>query len=133
MATYTVTTQKDRSFHTLLLAVAIDPDEIGRKIKRARERKGWTQFSFANEANVSPSTIQRWESGRLPPVRELIRIAGVLEIPTDELVEPDEADQPLAEIQKQLAAEVVRLAKLNDELETRLEVRARPRRGRKPA
>lgn len=42
---------------------------------------------FAREANVSLSSVQRWERGDLPPVRELIRLAGVLGIDTEQLVE----------------------------------------------
>jgi transcriptional regulator with XRE-family HTH domain len=133
--TRNVTSQKERSFRTLLLAVAIEPQEIGRRIKKAREQRGWTQLDFANEANVSPSSVQRWESGRLPPVRELIRLAGVLKVSTDQLVEPglNEEDRPLAEIRRELAAEVARLARLNEQLEARLAETAPPRRGRKPA
>jgi transcriptional regulator with XRE-family HTH domain len=106
MHTRNVTTQESRSFRTLLLAVAIDSDEIGRRIKRAREGRGWTQLVFASEASVSPSTVQRWESGRLPPVRELIRIAGV---------------------------EVERMRELNDRMVARLADEEAPRRGRRPA
>lgn len=72
---------------TLLLAVSLEPKEIGRRIASARERRGLTQLAFALEANVSPSTITRWEAGKLPPVRELMRIADLLEIDPSELVE----------------------------------------------
>jgi transcriptional regulator with XRE-family HTH domain len=76
------------AYGRLLLAVStIDPKEIGKRIAAARGRKGWTQLTFAAEANVSPSSIQRWEAGRLPPVRELIRLAGLLEIDPEQLVE----------------------------------------------
>jgi transcriptional regulator with XRE-family HTH domain len=82
-----VGTQKRRSFRTLLLAVSIEPQEIGERLRAARERRGWTQMVFANEANVSMSSVQRWESGALPPIRELIRLAGVLGIDPENLVE----------------------------------------------
>lgn len=82
-----MTTQIDRSFRTLLLAVSIEPQEIGKRIKATRERQGWTQADFAREADVSLSSIQRWERGELPPVRELIRLAGVLGVEADALVE----------------------------------------------
>lgn len=42
------------------------------------------------EANVSPSSVQRWEAGRLPPVRELIRIAELLGIDPAELTGTEE-------------------------------------------
>jgi transcriptional regulator with XRE-family HTH domain len=129
-----VGSQKSRTFRTLLLAVAIQPDEIGRRIKKARERKGWTQLEFASEANVSPSSVQRWESGRLPPVRELWRIAGILGVPTEDLVEPEPDDgEPLSVIRRQLASEVARLTKLNDQVEARLAETARSRPVRKRA
>jgi transcriptional regulator with XRE-family HTH domain len=67
--------------------VTIEPEEIGLRIRAARERKGWTQLQFALQANVSPASIQRWEHGQLPRLRELIRVAGLLDLPTDELVE----------------------------------------------
>lgn len=79
--------QNHRSFRTLLLAVSIEPQEIGERLRAARERRGWTQMAFANEANVSMSSVQRWESGSLPPIRELIRLAGVLGIDPEILVE----------------------------------------------
>jgi len=80
-------TQIPRSFRTLLLAVSIEPQEIGKRIRAARERRGWTQMDFANEAHVSMSSVQRWERGDLPPVRELIRLSGVLGVDPEQLVE----------------------------------------------
>lgn len=87
METRNLTTRNVRSFRTLLLGVSIEPQEIGQRIKAARERLGWTQFDLANEANVSLSSVQRWERGEMPPVRELIRLAGVLKIEPEQLVE----------------------------------------------
>lgn len=65
-----------------------DHGEIGRRIREARQRKGWTQFEFAVQAEVSPSTVQRWERGQLPRIRELMRAAEVLGVPASEFVEP---------------------------------------------
>lgn len=68
--------------------MSLAPAEIGARIKEARNRKGWTQLQLALEAGVSPSTVTRWERGGLPPMRELIRLATVLEVPAEELVDP---------------------------------------------
>lgn len=97
--------QWTRAHGTLLLAVSLEPKEIGRRIATARARKGWTQLSFALEADVSPSTITRWESGKLPPVRELMRIADLLGVSPEELVEPDDParDERVARLEHELA------------------------------
>lgn len=87
MGTRILTATSHRSFRTLLLGVSIEPQEIGKRIRAARERRGWTQMTFAQEANVSLSSVQRWERGEMPPVRELIRLSGVLKIDPEQLVE----------------------------------------------
>lgn len=113
MVSHNVTTQWTPTHGTLLLAVAMEPKEIGKRIKAARERKGWTQLAFALQANVSPSTTQRWEGGQLPPVRELMRIAELLEVEPEALVEvePTGEDQ-LALLREEVAALHQDVAKL---------------------
>ena len=81
----------------ILLGMALDPEEIGDRIKAAREAIYLTQLQFAAKANVSPSTVARWEAGKLPPVRELIRVAPLLEIDPEQLVEPTRAEGPVSE------------------------------------
>lgn len=125
-------TQKGRSFRTLLLAVSIEPQEIGQRLRAARERVGWTQMKFAQEANVSLSSVQRWERGDLPPVRELIRLAGVLEIDPEQLVELEPTgDARLAELEKQVEEQGAKLDRVLAILERPPPARpARPRRKR---
>jgi transcriptional regulator with XRE-family HTH domain len=92
--TRTVTTQFTATHGRLLLAVALDPKLIGERIAEARNKRGWTQLEFATQhAHVSPSTVARWEAGHLPPVRELMRIAEILGVSADTLIEtpPPEA------------------------------------------
>jgi transcriptional regulator with XRE-family HTH domain len=91
----TITTQIAVTDGRLHAIVPLDPKEVGRRLKAARERKGWTQLEFALKIGKSPSSVSRWDRGFLPPVRELMRIAEVLEIEPAELIEdqrsPDEA------------------------------------------
>lgn len=115
-----------RSLRRLLLAVSIAPEEIGERIKRAREQKGWSQFEFALEASVSPSTIYRWERGQLPPIRELRRIADLLEISVEEMVAPPESvrvgqDERLRQIEEELATVREVLGRVEEILERREE------------
>lgn len=74
--------------------MTIDPAEIGRRIKVARKVKLWSQADLAREASVSLSTVTRWESGKLPPVRELVRIADVLGVEPEWFVEMPSLDDP---------------------------------------
>lgn len=105
---------------TLLLAMQIDPHEIGRRIKAARVRKGWTQMDLAVEGKVSVSSVQRWEGGGMPPLRELFRIAELLEVDPAEFVEEDDSKDDLHTLRQRLASEIDRLERLNDLLEERL-------------
>jgi transcriptional regulator with XRE-family HTH domain len=76
-----VATQRSIANSTLFsVATGMDPAEIGRRIKSARHARLWTQAQFATAASVSLSTIARWESGKLPSVRELVRVADLLDL-----------------------------------------------------
>lgn len=101
-----VVTQWSTVQGTLLLAVSLAPEQIGERIAAARKKKGWTQLQFALEANVSPSSITRWEGGKLPPIRELIRIADVLGVEPEEFVEPPAEDADLSDRLDRVEAEL---------------------------
>lgn len=114
-------TQRHPAYGSLLLAMTIEPEEIGRRIKAARDKQLWTQMGFAQVANVSVSTVQRWESGQLPPVRELIRIAELLKVDPGEFVEIPAQAEPLtreniADVMNEWV-DIIRVdSKLRDEL-----------------
>jgi len=82
-------------------SVPLSPEEVGRRIVRAREQKEpkpWSQFDLALALGVSPSTIYRWEKGKLPSMNELIRLAEVLDKPLDYITEPPERQVALSDI-----------------------------------
>lgn len=124
-----VSTQTPSFPSTLLLAVQIEPQEIGRRLAVAREAKGWTQFDLANEASVSVSSIQRWESGKLPPVRELVRMAGLLDIETDELVTPTEAAATDEEFRREVRGQLGAILETVRQIAAHLEPTGDPRAG----
>lgn len=85
-----------------LRAMPLSPEEVGARIVSAREQKKpkpWSQFDLALALGVSPSTIYRWEKGKLPSMTELIRLAEVLEKPVDYLTEPPERQAALVDLQ----------------------------------
>lgn len=70
-------------------------DEIlGQKIKTLRKAKGLSQEKFAEKAELSQQHISRIEKGlTYPGVATLTKIAKVLSIPLDDLVDTDIKDR----------------------------------------
>jgi transcriptional regulator with XRE-family HTH domain len=81
----------------------LSPEDVGARIANARDEKGWSQFDLALAFGRSASTIYRWETaktGKLPSVSELIRLAEVLDKPSDYLTEPPERQVELSELRQ---------------------------------
>lgn len=57
---------------------------IGKKVRRQRERKAWTQEHLAGAANISLRTVQRAEEGTMS-AETLSALAGALDMPVEEL------------------------------------------------
>lgn len=51
---------------------------LGTRIKRARERKRWTQQRLADAVDVSQKTIDNWENGRTSPRSSIGALEEVL-------------------------------------------------------
>jgi len=62
----------------------MDNSSIGKKIKRLRDGKAWTQEHLADAARISVRTVQRAEEGVLS-AETLSAIAGALDVPVQEL------------------------------------------------
>ena len=66
----------------------MDQKAIGKRIKSAREKKGLTQEQLAEQVNLSPMHISVIERGnKLPRLETLIKIANVLEVSADTLLQ----------------------------------------------
>jgi transcriptional regulator with XRE-family HTH domain len=62
-------------------------DQIGPRLRRARECAGVTLASLARSTGISTSTLSRLESGqRRPSLELLLPITTALEVPLDEIV-----------------------------------------------
>ena len=56
-----------------------DPVQIGERIRKARQDRGWTQEQLAEAVGVSRSAVAQWETGRAGQLTgNLSRIAEVL-------------------------------------------------------
>lgn len=62
--------------------------DIGTRIKRARERKRWTQSQLADALKVNRKTVDNWENGRTQPASSIGALEEVLGVSLDEEV-PD--------------------------------------------
>jgi transcriptional regulator with XRE-family HTH domain len=61
---------------------------LGDNIKRARKAKGWTLRDLSEKAGVSHTSIARYEQGdRSPSYKNLLRIAGALNVDASELAD----------------------------------------------
>ena len=66
----------------------MDQKAIGKRIKSAREKKGLTQEQLAEQVNLSPMHISVIERGnKLPRLETLIKIANVLDVSADTLLQ----------------------------------------------
>lgn len=93
---------------------------VGARLAEARKALGWTQQDFAHHANVSISSVTRWEQGKPPPLAELNRLADLLGIDVAELVIPTAPQAEPKPTVQQLRDEVAELRKLVDDLLARL-------------
>ena len=65
--------------------------EIGKKLKDARMRSGFTQESVAEKVNVSRQTISNWENETsYPDIISVIELSNLYSISLDELLKGDE-------------------------------------------
>ena len=65
--------------------------EIGKKLKDARMRSGFTQESVAEKVNVSRQTISNWENEKsYSDIISVIELSNLYSISLDELLKGDE-------------------------------------------
>jgi transcriptional regulator with XRE-family HTH domain len=73
----------------MMADMATDP-RLGTKIKRARERKRWTQQELADRIEVDRKTIDNWENGRTSPRSSIGALEDVLGVVLTAGEEPGE-------------------------------------------
>jgi transcriptional regulator with XRE-family HTH domain len=61
--------------------------EVGRRIRQAREKRGWTQRQLAEALQLTQSTVSLYESGlRKASVHLMCRVASTLDVPVTDLL-----------------------------------------------
>ena len=65
--------------------------EIGKKLKDARMKSGFTQEAVAEKINVSRQTISNWENEKsYPDIISVIELSSLYSISLDDLLKGDE-------------------------------------------
>ena len=99
----------------------VNPDEgrtlcatIGERLSAARKSAGFTQAQLANELKVTKSALQKWEYGKREiGLADLVRVAGILRVPTDYLLGLSDYDGNLQNMSMSEKARAI-LAKARD-------------------
>lgn len=61
--------------------------ELGKRIKKIREEKGFTQQQLADELGISIHTVSKYEQGQREPSMEIMnKIANILEVELFEFI-----------------------------------------------
>lgn len=95
---------------------------VGRRIRDARERRGWTQADLAAMLHRTPTSISYWESGqRSPGLEDIVELADALGIKASTLL-PSRPPRVLARAQGAELA-IRDLARVVDDLVARYEER----------
>ena len=65
---------------------------FGEKLKREREKKGWSQEDLATKIHVSRQSVSKWETGKnYPSIEVIIDLSDLFGITIDELLRSDGA------------------------------------------
>ena len=68
--------------------------EFGEQLRRAREEKGMTQQSLAEQLYVTRQAVSRWECGdRYPDLLTTKKISQILEVSLDDLLSGKEMEK----------------------------------------
>ena len=97
----------------------LDAAEVGTRIREARLAQGWTHEELARRMGVNWRSVQRWQSGQLPRLDRLVRLAEVLHVPQSYLVESEVLGATLRDLRahlSELSERVDALARAVDEL-----------------
>ncbi|SHF98540.1 helix-turn-helix domain-containing protein [Ornithinibacillus halophilus] len=79
--------------------------DFSERLKREREKQGWSQTELAEKIHVSRQSVSKWETGKnFPNIEVIIHLSDLFGITIDELLRSDEElKEKVIEDSKQLA------------------------------
>lgn len=78
---------------------------FGERLKKEREKRGWSQTDLAEKIHVSRQSVSKWETGKnYPSIEVIIDLSDLFGITVDELLRSDkELKEKVIRDSKQLA------------------------------
>lgn len=64
---------------------------FGERLKKEREKRGWSQTDLAEKIHVSRQSVSKWETGKnYPSIEVIINLSDLFGITIDEMLRSDE-------------------------------------------
>jgi transcriptional regulator with XRE-family HTH domain len=64
---------------------------FGERLKKEREKRGWSQTELAEKMHVSRQSVSKWETGKnYPSIEVIIRLSDLFGMTIDEMLRSDE-------------------------------------------
>ena len=90
-------------------------DRIGRHMAALRRGANVSQATVADRLGVTQATVSKWELGRLPTLRELLRYADAIGVSAGDLLAPIVGTvEPLDTRQRALVRELIGTLEVGD-------------------
>lgn len=75
--------------------------ELGYKLKTLRKKSGYSQQQLAEQLNVTPQAISKWENDKsVPDIMNLVQLSEVYEVSLDYLIKTDKDLQKKLSVNK---------------------------------
>lgn len=72
----------------------MDMEKTGKRISRLRKENGWTQQKLAEQLNVSPQAVSKWECGEaVPDIDILDKLSMIFSITIDSIIKAQEVEK----------------------------------------
>ena len=74
--------------------IAMDMEKTGKRISRLRKENGWTQQKLAEQLNVSPQAVSKWECGEaVPDIDILDKLSMIFSVTIDSIIKAKEVEK----------------------------------------
>lgn len=86
--------------------------EFGDRFKKLRKQHDLTQIILAELIGVSPTTLQKWETGvAYPDIRHAMKLKDIFEISYDELIDGADNNNPVKMPSRKIIMKAYKLTK----------------------